>query len=228
MDSANDLLSHYVENGSETAFAEVVNRYLNFVYSIAARRLGSPSHEAIQDVVQTVFLALAQKAGQLRKESNLGGWLHRHTCFVTSKHLRAEQQRLKRQRAAAQDENLKPDSTWSDLSPVIDDAIQHLNETDKAAVLMRFFEGIDFRTIGAKLGVTEGAAQKRVSRATEKLRELLAGNGIRISALSLGTLLAVHSLQAAPPEWASILVGNIRHLHRLVPSAKPPVFRVRP
>jgi uncharacterized GH25 family protein len=86
---------------------------------------------------------------------------------------------------------------------------------------MRFFEGIDFRTIGVKLGVTEDAAQKRASRATGKLREVLVGNGIRISALSLGTLLAAHSLQAAPPDLAPILAENIRHLHRSISSTKP-------
>ncbi len=173
MDSANDLLSDYARSGSDAAFAEMVKRYVDFVYSVAARRLGNPHHEAIQDVVQTVFVGLAQKAGTLRKESNLGGWLHRHTCFVTSKYLRSERQRLKRERAAAEDNPSGENATWSGLAIVIDDAIQLLKAPDRTVILMRFFEGKDFKTIGASLGTNEDAAQKRVSRAIERLREVL-------------------------------------------------------
>ena len=77
------LLRDYTENGSETAFRELVARYIDLVYSVAVRRAGDDPHLA-EDIVQTVFTDLARKARTLRHESMLGGWLHRHACFVSS------------------------------------------------------------------------------------------------------------------------------------------------
>jgi RNA polymerase sigma factor (sigma-70 family) len=225
MDSANDLLRDYAKSGSDAAFSELVKRYIDFVYSIAARRLGTPHHEAIQDVVQTVFLALAQKAGTLRKESNLGGWLHRHTCYVTSKQLRAEQQRLKRERAVTDDESLNPDVTWSDLSAIIDEAIELLNPTDRNAILLRFFEGRDLKTIGINIGLNEDAAQKRVSRATERLKEVLQTKGVRISSVALASLFTAHSMQAAPAAFAPMISENIRKVSETLASNAPAQIR---
>jgi len=86
---AEALLNEYVRNGSERAFRELVAAYVNFVYGTALRFVGGDTHMA-EDVAQTVFIDLARKAALLPANVQLGGWLHRHTCFVARKALRKE------------------------------------------------------------------------------------------------------------------------------------------
>jgi DNA-directed RNA polymerase specialized sigma24 family protein len=94
-----ELIRDYVKSGSETAFKELVDRYINLVYSAALRRSGSDSNQ-IEDIVQTVFADFARKAAQLPKGVLLGGWLHQHTCFVASNMLRADLRRQTREKEA--------------------------------------------------------------------------------------------------------------------------------
>jgi DNA-directed RNA polymerase specialized sigma24 family protein len=89
------LLADYVNNGSEAAFQELAERYLNLVYSTAVRLVGGDTHLA-EDVAQTVFVDLAHLAKNLSHEVRLGGWLHRHTCFVAANTLRGERRRQAR------------------------------------------------------------------------------------------------------------------------------------
>lgn len=86
------LLRNYAEQGDETAFRELVERYVEFIYSTAIRRVGGDANLA-QDVTQRVFADLALKARTLRKLEHLGGWLHRHTGFIASNMVRSEQRR---------------------------------------------------------------------------------------------------------------------------------------
>ena len=72
MTDSQTLLSLYARTGSESAFRELVSRYLDLVYSTAYRLVGGDAQSA-QDVVQTVFVALAQKARSLPKDVMLGG-----------------------------------------------------------------------------------------------------------------------------------------------------------
>src|SRR5438094_2124732 len=101
MPDGHQLLAQYVNAGSEPAFAEFVARYVDLVYSAAVRLVNDDSHLA-EDVTQTVFADLARLARSLSRDAKLGGWLHRHTCFVASKTLRAERRRLARERQAVE------------------------------------------------------------------------------------------------------------------------------
>lgn len=73
--SDHELLQSYVQDGSEAAFAKLVERHLNLVYS-AARRMVRDPHLA-QDVTQEVFTLLARKAGKLGRGTILSAWLYR-------------------------------------------------------------------------------------------------------------------------------------------------------
>src|SRR5208282_1817995 len=92
MTDSHTLLASYVRTGSESAFRELVSRYLDLVYSTAYRLVGGDAQSA-QDVAQTVFVALANKARTLPKDVMLGGWLHEHTRFVAGKLMRTERRR---------------------------------------------------------------------------------------------------------------------------------------
>lgn len=203
MTESNQLLNEFARKDSEGAFRQLVARYVDLVYSTALRRAGGDAHRA-EDIVQIVFTDLARKAATLPADVMLGGWLHRHCCFVASNVHRAEGRRIAREQEALAMENLHPsnESTWSDLAPELDEAIERLDEEDRNAIVLRFFERRDFRAIGEALGATENAAQKRVARAVEKLRELLVERGVAISVTGIISLLLTQSLVAAPVSLA--------------------------
>jgi RNA polymerase sigma factor (sigma-70 family) len=193
------LLAEYSQTQSEAAFREIVSRYLNLVYSTALRLVAGDAHRA-EDVAQTVFVALAGNAGKLPPKVMLGGWLHRHTCFVAANTMRGERRRLAREREAVEMNSLD-DNTGADflqLAPLLDETINQLDQADRTAILLRFFEQKDFRVIGERLESSEDAARMRVNRAVEKLRELLAQGGIRTTSGALSAAIAASSVEAAP------------------------------
>lgn len=195
------LLQDYAEERSEKAFAELVDRHLTLVYRAALRQLGGDAHRA-QDVTQVVFTDLARKAGSLAGRPVLAGWLYTSTRYAAAQAVRSEQRRRAREeKAQIMDEllsNSAPVPDWNQLRPVIDDALHRLNDRDREAVLLRFFEGKPFAEIGAQLAVSEDAARVRVDRALDKLRTLLSRRGVTSTSAALATLLANEALAGAP------------------------------
>jgi RNA polymerase sigma factor (sigma-70 family) len=195
------LLQEYAM-GSEQDFRELVERYVNLVYSAAIRHLEEA--QLAQDVAQTVFTALARKARTLPRDVILGGWLYRHTCFVASQAARTERRRRARDRQALEMNALndQPEPDWERLSPFLDQAMQGLGTSDRDAVVLRYFEGRNLRNVGAALGISEEAARKRVTRALERLRSFFARRGVTLSATALAALLAENVVVAAPAGMA--------------------------
>ncbi|MGO9200523.1 MAG: RNA polymerase sigma factor [Limisphaerales bacterium] len=201
-------MSEYARSGSEPAFRELVARYLGLVYSSALRLVGGDAQLA-EDVSQTVFVNLARKAHRLPREVMLGGWLHRDACYAARALMRSERRRQKRERQAMEMSSMEDhsESNLVKLAPLLDEAIEELKAEDRAAILLRFFEQRDFRSIGQALGSNEDAARKRVTRAIEKLHGLLRGRGVSLSAAALGTALAAETVTAAPGGLAASIAG---------------------
>ena len=199
MTDSQHLLAEYRQSGSDAAFRELVTRYVALVYSTALRLVAGDTHRA-EDVTQTVFLDLARKARTLPEGVQLGGWLHRDTCLVAGHALRGERRRQARERQAVEMNALQnhSEADFSQVAPLLDDAINELGEADRTAILLRFFEQQDFRAVGQALGSNEDAARMRVTRALEKLEEFLRRRGITTSAASLGLVLTANAVQAAP------------------------------
>lgn len=197
MSEVHQLLARYAETRSEPAFQEVVHRYINLVYSTALRLVNGDTHSA-EDLAQRVFADLAKVAGNFSQDSMIGGWLHRHTCYLAKKHLRSERRRKAREEAAMEIHQNESDETLRSMAPVLDEAINGLKAEDRQAIMLRFFEQQDYNTVGANLGTSEEAARKRVTRAVEKLRERLMRRGITLSAAAIGATLASSAIHAAP------------------------------
>jgi RNA polymerase sigma factor (sigma-70 family) len=206
MTDTSELLRRYVEAGSEQAFAELVQRHVDLVYSTALRKVRGDAHLA-QDITQSVFADFARKARTLSADVVLGGWLYRHTCFKTGQTLREEISRRGREQKAVEMNTLNDDSdaTWKALAPLLDDAMARLGARDRDAIVLRYFEGRDLRTVGAALGVNDDAAQKRVSRAVERLREFFTKRGITVAASGLVVVIGANAVQAAPAGLAATL-----------------------
>ncbi len=209
MTDSQKLLADYVDHGSEAAFRELVACYLNFVYSAALRIVHGDTHLA-EDISQTVFADLARKARSLSRDVMLGGWLHRHTCFVATTALRTERRRQSREQRAAEMNMLQnqPDSGLAQVAPILDEAIDQLDAGDRSAILLRFFEQREFRAVGEALGSSEDAARMRVNRALEKLHVLLKHRGVTLSAAALGTILAGEALTTAAPAGLFVAVSG--------------------
>ncbi len=194
-----ELLRQYAEESSEAAFTELVERYLNLVYSVALRVAGGDAHLA-QDAAQLVFTDLARKARALSRRAMLAGWLHTSARFAASKLVRAEhRRRIREQEAPAMPDIEHPsEETWVQLRPILDEAVGQLPDRDREAVLLRYFEGKEFKDVGAVLGVNENAARLRVDRALERLRRALTRRGVSLSSSALAAMLASQAVTSAP------------------------------
>ena len=199
--NSSKLLRRFASDGSEESFARLMREHLDHVYSVAVRRVGGDSHLA-RDVTQTVFADLVRKLRNRGSDpfgsTPLSGWLHQHTCFVSSKLIRTEQRRRNREEIAAMNRMNEDRTDWSQLAPVIDEAVVQLPESDRIAVLLRFYERRDLRALGQRLGISEDAAQKRVSRALDRLRDILSNRGITSTAAALSAVLGHQAVAAAP------------------------------
>ena len=209
------LLRDYAERRSEAAFAELVQRHVDFVYSAALRVIRDP-HLA-EDVTQGAFVALAANARQLWDRPVLAGWLHCTARNLATKIVRSEvRRRVREQETVAMNELLstEADANWEHIAPHLDAALGELSESDRDAVLLRYFERKSARELGPMFGISDEAAQKRVSRAVEQLRQFFAKRGVTIGASGLIALVSVHAVQAAPvglaatASTAAILAGT--------------------
>jgi RNA polymerase sigma factor (sigma-70 family) len=203
------LLREYAESGSEPAFAELVTRHTDLVYSAALRQV--PSSDLACDVAQNVFTSLARGArtltGKLNPDTSLAGWLCRCTRNLALNLRRDDFRRHSRERQAMENLHPSPETApdWDRLCPMLDEAISGLNEADHDALVLRFFKNQDLRSVGHALGVNDDTAQKRVSRALEKLREYLAHHGITTTGAALAMAISANAVQAAPASLAATI-----------------------
>lgn len=215
------LLREFAGRRSEAAFAELVRRHIDFVHSTASRLTNDP-HLA-KDVSQGDFVALSKEAGKLARHPVLTGWLHRTTRNIAAHSIRTEVRRRHREQEAAAMHAL-PDAepSWDEVSPVLDAALADLSESDRDAVLLRYFENKPAHEMAAILGIGTEAAQKRVSRAVERLRDNFARRGITAGTAGLASIISTHAVQAAPAGLAasvsSVAIAGVSATAKLIVS----------
>ncbi|MGH8337488.1 MAG: RNA polymerase sigma factor, partial [Gammaproteobacteria bacterium] len=208
MPTDRELLCQYAEEGSEAAFAELVRRHVGLVYSAAVRQAGGNVSLA-EDITQTVFIILARQAPTLVRHETLVGWLHTSVRYTTLRSLRDLRRRQAReQKAVAMETNASPNVPWEQVKPLLDEAVGQLNEPDRQAVLLRFFQGRSHREVGEALGQTEDAARVRVDRAVEKLRRYFVRRGIVTTGVLLGETILANAAEIEPAGLAGKVSGK--------------------
>jgi RNA polymerase sigma factor (sigma-70 family) len=145
------LLREYVEHDSEEAFASLVTRHVNKVYSVALRHT-SNLHQA-EEITQTVFVILARKSRYFGRRVVLSGWLYQTARLTAISAIRSEIRRAHREQEAYMRTALNENESdvWMQIAPLLDTAMAGLNETDRHAVVLRFFDGKTMREVGAAL-----------------------------------------------------------------------------
>ena len=209
--SSSDLFLRYQKKPDGESYRCLVDRHLPLVWS-TARRIVNGDTALAEDVTQIVFTDFARKAPALPPETIAAGWLHRLTCFTARKLVRTEIRRRTRENTAALlqlDDAMTPEPTslWLDAAPLVDAALDQLPRPDREALLLRFWQQQDHRSIGIALGSTEDAARKRIARALEKLRTLLRRRGVLLTAALLSQCLTDHATAAVPSTLAATLPG---------------------
>jgi uncharacterized protein (TIGR03435 family) len=204
------LLQEYSSKNSESAFATLVSRHINFVYSAALRQVRNP--QLAEEVTQAVFIILARKAGRISCNAVLSGWLFKTVRFTASAQIKAAIRRQRREQEAQMNSvtlQETPDPTWEAMAPLLDEALARLNEEDRQAVLLRYFENKSLAQVGGALAINEDAARKRIGRAVEKLKKFFSCKGVMLSAAAIGGTLSANAVQAAPVGLAVTISATV-------------------
>jgi len=194
------LLREYARRNSEEAFAALVSRHVNLVYSVALRDVRDP--QLAEEITQVVFIVLARKAASLGANVILSGWLCRTARYAGANALKMQRRRQQREQEAYMQSTMNQSESeaeaWIQIAPLLGGAMEQLGQKDHDAVVLRFFEGKSFQEIGTAFGASENAAKKRVAYALEKLRKYFSKRGVVLPAAVIIAALSANSVHAAP------------------------------
>lgn len=191
-----ELLTRFVTQRDEAAFAALVRRHGPLVFGVC-RRVLRDAHDA-EDACQATFLVLAHKAGSIRWGDALASWLH-GVAFRTAARLRRDVERRRGREAPAVDPPT-PDAaeaSWRDVRAVLDEEIGRLPEHLRSPVLLCYLDGLTRDEAAQRLGWGLDVLRGRLERGRLLLRRRLTRRGLTLPAALLSALLAERAALSA-------------------------------
>ena len=190
-------------------FTVLVRTHINWVYAMARRQLGNAT--LAQDAAQSVFLTLWRHRRRVATGGNTAGWLARTTWRACNDLRKSESRRKTREYKVAlqRAENDKPgdeSATDSQRFAELDAAMQRLKASDQTVLAARFFQALSVPEVAEQLGISQAAAEKRISRAIDRLRKVLIGQRTRTATHS-GAVVALLAVSA--PEAPAGVVRQV-------------------
>ena len=202
------LLTRYATCNDGSAFEALVTRHGPMV--VATCRAVLKHEHDIEDAFQSTFLVLARKAGSVRADDALGGWLHRvaYRIAVQAK-IEAKRRRRHESEAAAMgiSDATRPGLDL-DLCSILHAEIERLPERERLPVVLVDLEGLSYEQAAGRLRWTVPALCYRLAKARKRLRERLTRRGV--TADSLGVVMAssgTAATAALPASWIRAAVA---------------------
>lgn len=199
-----ELLLEFARDGSEPAFAALVERHGAMVHGVGLRVLGD--HHEAQDVCQAVFLALARKAGSLRKDPSVSGWLH-HVAVCMARDVREARNRRKVREEKAMQHSSTLEPTTADRQAFrseLDVALDQLPDRYRRALTLFHLEGRSLAETAQLLNLPVSTTGTRLARAREQLRARLVRRGVKVG--SVLVLISLLSAEAGAAELPATFV----------------------
>jgi RNA polymerase sigma-70 factor (ECF subfamily) len=172
--------------GDQASFGVLVERHSRAVFRLAFRMAGNEGDA--EDIVQETFLHAYRALGQFEARANFGTWLHRVAINCALDHLRRVKRREEEPYSVDPSGEKKGDSLSSipsggptperllfsvELRRQIEAAMAELTDRERAAFVLRHFDGCSIEEIGKAMGLGANAAKNAVFRAVQKVREAL-------------------------------------------------------
>jgi RNA polymerase sigma factor (sigma-70 family) len=193
-----DLLQRFHAQQDQAAFHALLRRHGPMVLDVCRGVLGDgPDAE---DAFQAAFLALAQKAGSIRKGASVGSWLH---GVVHRTALKARAQSAVRQRhegrAPQRQTSETDDPSWREVRQVLHDELGGISERYREPLVLCYLEGATQKRAAARLGLAERTVRERLERGRELLRVRLVGRGLGPAAILAAAAWPAATVSASVP-----------------------------
>ncbi|HEX7180292.1 MAG TPA: sigma-70 family RNA polymerase sigma factor [Thermoanaerobaculia bacterium] len=183
METDDAILMERAQAGDADAFRVLVERYSARIFRLAYRILGDEA--SAEDAVQETFLRAYRSLARFDARSQFGTWLHRIAANTSVEILRKNQRQRSRQERSI-DEGTGEAAPLSSRDPgpdrralsqeverAVRGALSDLSPMERAAFVLRHFEGRSIAEICGALGLRESAGKQAIFRAVKKLRRVL-------------------------------------------------------
>jgi RNA polymerase sigma-70 factor (ECF subfamily) len=188
-----ELLRRFAAWSDPDAFAQIVQRYVNVVYATGLRIVGDSARA--EDVSQETFFRLMRRPHEINQ--NLGAWLHRTATHLALDFIRSDTSRRRREITYTR-ECQHEASTWSELSPAVDQAISELPEDLRTLLVGHYLLGRSQAELAHEMNQSPATVSRRMQRGLDELRQRLRLKGICALPAALATLLCHVSARQAP------------------------------
>jgi len=206
--SDGQLLSRFLQEHDEAAFAAIVRRHGPMVWGVCRRIVGHAADA--EDAFQAAFLILVGKAATVEQPETVGNWLYGVACHAafkartTSARVRANEKQVTSMPEPAMDSR----DDREELQRLLDQELIALPDKYRLPVVLCDLEGRTRKAVAAQLKIPEGTLSSRLSTAHQMLAKRLARHGLAVSGGSLAALLAQNAASACVP--AAVVSSTIK------------------